>query len=233
MFIIVFAAIVGIFFSSCTKWLDNDDNNYADYKAWGTITCFKSSNDFMIITDDSLKLVPLNTSQLSDYKPIDGQRVEVLYSIDKEQSSVYSDPKQYNVNIFSIDDILTKDILQTNQIDTVAKDGIDPISIWISNNIYTNRKYINIYFKVLTSNLKPHLIYLVSDASKNPIDEEGYYNLEFRHNANGDDYGYYAQGKVSFLLNEEIIADNVKGIRMKIYPIADNIPSEYIINYSK
>lgn len=225
-------------FSSCSDWLDDDDNKY-DYSSIGTIAeNAKDPKSFVVITDDSLALVPVNIDGLSSYKANKGQRVAVYYTLSETKSS-RSDfsPKEYSVRIIQIRNILTKDLLLTNQIDTVKKDGADIISAWISNDCSTGNYYLNIKFNTLGSTMgksPTHYVYLAKDAQKEAVDADGLYSVEFRHNANNDSADAILSGSVSFRLNDASRGDGVNGLKIKVYPMRNEAnPVEYTLKYKK
>src|SRR5574344_1104014 len=63
---------------------------------------------------------------------------------------------------------------------------------------------------------KPHYIYLVNDLTAgNPVNSEGYYCLEMRHDANDDIKQQTSGAYASFILDPECYADGIKGISIK------------------
>lgn len=242
--IVASAALFSV--SSCSDWLNNDKPDY-DQVAFGTITLPAFSSyapldniipikECVIVTDDSLWLYPTNISELSSYKAIEGQRVIVYYKVDKKsnESSRYTGGiNKRSVNIASIQNILTKSILNTNRIDTVKNDPATLYDAYYGSNENTGKRYLNIYFVASSGLYKPHFIYLVNDLSNpNPVNAEGYYCLELRHDANNDVKQTTSGAYVSFILDEACYAPGIKGIRIK-YTTEFNETREVNVPFSK
>jgi len=213
--LLTFCASILFFTSSC----DKDNNSKINYSSYVTISKSFSFGEYSFFSDDSLLFTVNNMSEFSGFDfERDEQRAIIYFNLSDTQSS--SDENQINIDLTQIQPILTKDIIKTDK-DTMATDPLTINQIWISNGGANVKTYINISFSISVTYGAEHSIDLYDDltadqASENlPIDENGYYHLILSHNAN-DDSGFSYTYLTSFALNNEILADNVKGIKLQI-----------------
>ncbi|MCK9624991.1 MAG: NigD-like N-terminal domain-containing protein [Bacteroidales bacterium] len=206
---VAFATLLGT--TSCDEW--NNQNSY-DGVSWGTIAqSVDPTYPFQIVADDTVVFFPSNyVDVLKEYTPVNGQRIAVYYN-NIEATNPYSYPTK-TIEVVQISDILTKSILNTSQIDTIANDKINPASIWYGGGgDLGEHRYLNIKFQVMASGMSTHTVYLVKNLN-NEVDEDGYYHLEFRHDSRGDSQVSYFSGYVSFILDEDSMAEGVKGLKI-------------------
>jgi len=188
----------------------NKDDKFAQWSGVGTIEkLIATSDDFVIVLDGGERLVPNKIIVNNDYE--NGDRIFVKYSITKTV-----DANNYEVDLYDIDRILTKDIIQlTASInDSIGNDPVymNEQNIWISNN------YINFIFSYYGA-YKIHHLNLVK-LYANTHTEDGKLILEFRHNAHNDYSNYLMNGIVSFNLEslKETDMDSVQFVvRVKEY----------------
>lgn len=190
---------------------------------------------YFFVSDDSLKLYPINHADLANYKPKDNSRALVFFYDGGKFEDASTDGSAYNIEIFDLGEILVKDILFTEKIDTTGINKASPLGMWCSGGIYGAERVVNIKFEYLASQYskKTHTINLVQDLkSETPVvDKDGYYCLEFRHNANQEIYdGFSAYGYVSFPLTGEMIKENVIGLKIK-FPTINDGDKEYKVKY--
>ncbi|MDO9154003.1 MAG: NigD-like protein [Paludibacter sp.] len=178
---------------------DKDDDNYSLDHYWVDIATLNNpdnSSFFFFTLDDSTRLWTA-ASALKYYRPKDGQRAIVNYTIlnDKPASSGYN----HDVKLNDVYEVLTKNIfnLTPATADSIGNDYITIEDIWIGSN------FLNVEF-VYQGGHKIHYINLVSDNSKTYTD--GKIHLEFRHNSNGDYPSIYRWGMVSFNLKSLQVA---------------------------
>jgi hypothetical protein len=224
--------------TSCSDWMDDEKLDY-DKIAFGTVTrpipasaTYDNGEipikECIVVTDDSLWLYPTNVSEMTSYKAIEGQRVILYYKYDEGgttasvkyvgaiQGNNVQEIKKKNVKVARIQNILTKGILNTNRIDTVKNDPATLYDACFGSNVNTGKRYLNIYFVAAAGMYKPHYIYLVNDLTAgNPVNSEGYYCLEMRHDANDDIKQQTSGAYASFILDPECYADGIKGISIK------------------
>lgn len=226
------AAALLLFVTSCNNWLFNEDNTKA---TWGTITKSyefpeeETSFPYYIISDDSLLLCPVNHASIANFDPIDGQRVIVYYKPDtteKNESQYWKDVTVVQVNL-----VPTQDMVYSSQKDTLGTDRVEPQFIWLGGGGLGSQRHLNIQYTIYASNTNKHKFNLVRDQHlESPMDSEGYYVVEFCHDANGDpEYANYTN-VISFPLEGECIGVGVKGLKIKIKTITQG-NKEYILNY--
>lgn len=194
----------------------DDDNGYADYPfARATINVIEG-NDYYFSMDDGKTIYPGDTTNIRGYKVKDGQRAHVWMDLLDEKVSGYD----YNARIMYIRDILTKGIIPITEA-TQDSIGNDPVNI---TNVWFGGGYLNIEFQLLGTNnpSDPHMINLVRDENAGEEKTDGYINLEFRHNLNGDYPHEIYYGLVCFkppFTDDE----TAKGLRIKVNTIYEGV----------
>jgi hypothetical protein len=203
--LVVVVAILLTLLPACNK-----DDKFAQWSGIGTIEkLIASSDDFVIVLDGGQRLVPNKIIVNNDYE--NGDRIFVKYSITKTV-----DANNYEVDLYDIDRILTKDIIQLTESinDSIGNDPVymNEENIWISNN------YLNFIFSYYGA-YKIHHVNLVK-LYENTHTEDGRLILEFRHNAHNDFSNVLLNGVVSFDLEsiKETDMDSVQFVvRVKEY----------------
>lgn len=182
--------LIGIIvFTSCNNDDDHPWNNY--YLSVGTVT--KDADSFYINTDKGSVLKPVYSSANPNHLE-EGMRVYVEFSIVEEQDS--SDAYDYAIDIYDIDEILTKSVFQFDTEtpkevkDSIGNDRIQIASSWMSND------YLNVEFQY-SGGARVHYINLVYD-TENPTTDTGEVILELKHNDNNDPYNKRLLGLASF-----------------------------------
>lgn len=196
----------GMFFTSCDDWLENDDK----YRGWCYGVVSKDEKDVSIRTDKGNVLYPESARyHVGSLK--DGERIMAEFFIN---SVLEKDPYKYEIDLYSVQKILTKDIIPFSE-DISDSLGLDPLRIecvWISNG------FINFEFVYLGG--KPGLKHMVNLALHPKNEDEDFYLLEFRHNAYEDPVMNKQYGLVSFpvsgILPLEMNEDDFKEIPLKI-----------------
>lgn len=171
---------------------DDDDNNWDLYYPNALVTVKPvSDNSFFLQLDDSTTLLPTNMTS----SPFGNKEIRALVNY----SEVDKPSEGYNKAIFInwIDSILTKPIAPNLGAENDKIYGTDPVEIindWVT---IAEDGYLTLRFRTLFGdNSKTHYINLLaSPDTANP------YEVEFRHNANGDIYGKEVDALVAFNLN--------------------------------
>jgi hypothetical protein len=194
------------FFQSC---LDDNDNYYLAIATFRTT----ESNDHYFTLNDGEKMHP---QQTSFGKLENGQRVYVYFDILDEKIDGY----KYNIDVKGIEKILTKELFVMNEesVDSIGDDKINITGIWFGDD------YLNINFQFLgTRNpTKLHMVNLVrNDIKEANEEEEGYINLEFRHNAFDDYQAVVLNGIVSF--KGPFTKEGMKGLKVRYNSLHDGI----------
>ncbi len=183
----------------------NKDDQLQQWRGIGTIEKADNSNDeFIINLDGGEKLIPNGVIANNTYDNQD--RIIVTYAITNELGN-----NEYEVDLYDIDRILTKDIIQLTELnqDTIGNDPVftNEENIWIKDN------YINFIFSYY-GGFKTHLINLVK-LSENTHTDDGKLILEFRHNDHDDYSSSLYNGVVSFDL-ESLKEDGLETIEFVV-----------------
>ncbi|MDD2284612.1 MAG: NigD-like protein [Paludibacter sp.] len=177
--------LAGVLFSGCRDDDYSPDNYWVDI---ATVENPQKKSDFFLRLDDSTRLWT-EESDISNYRPSDGQRVIAYYSVlsDKRGTGYYD----YDVKLNDVFEVLTKGIFKMTpeKQDSIGNDPVHVSDMWIGS------KFLNVEFYYLGYS-KTHYINLVSDSTKTYADDK--IHLEFRHNANNDDPFHKRWGIVSF-----------------------------------
>lgn len=188
--LIAIAAVVGsVSLQSC---LDDDDNNYSMRFPNALVTVKTAADEFVFLQlDDKTTLLPTNLKK----SPYNNKEVRALVNYDEvdEPSGIYSQA----VHVNWIDSILTKPFAPDLGEENDAVYGTDPVEIvndWVT---IAEDGYLTLRFRTIYGNSsKPHFVNLLKSN-----DPDAPYEVEFRHNANGDIYGTDGDGLVAFKLD--------------------------------
>lgn len=191
---ISFGILIGFLFVFTGCFDDEDGYSLSD--AWvGTGTIQKANEEALnVLMDNNDLLVPL----ASNYSPNwmdqynNGDRVLLNYTILDEDLN--SSTPRYFIKINSIKDILTKgilDITPENQ-DSIGNDPIVVKDCWMTDSL------LNFQLKYW-GNYKVHFINLVKQPGTLTADGQPF-ELELKHNNNGDDEAFPYTALVSFKL---------------------------------
>jgi len=186
--IILFGSLL---FTGCFS--DDDDNDVLWY-SYGDFIKDESSIGFYINLDSGGKLVPVNTFSTSGLA--DSSRVLITYVIESETGS--GDDLVLSVEISSLSEILTKDIIQLTEEmeDTIGNDGV----ICYDKNIWLSDRHLNVGLYFYGYN-QVHYINLVKPIG-DQVDEDGNQILQLKHNANNDWEYYEYSGIVAFNMED-------------------------------
>lgn len=205
----------------------DNDNKLSSRFTIGTLKIIEG-NEYFFNLDEGDKMYPSDTSYIHNYTLIDGQRVFIHFLPLEEDVPGY----EYNVKLIQLQNILTKDIIPLTEetADSIGNDRVNISTPWISGN------YLNIEYQYYHSNneAKRHMLNLVINETPDaPAPEEGYINLEFRHNAYDDEQRTTGWGIISFKLEE--IADQLQGkdgLKILVNSIYDG-KRTYTVNLNK
>lgn len=187
--LIAVAIISSISLQSC---LDDDDNYYGMRYPNALVTVKTDADQTVFLQlDDKTTLLPTNMKK----SPYGEKEVRALVNYEEvdEPSDIYNQA----VHINWIDSILTKTIAPDLGEENDAIYGTDPVEIvndWVT---IAEDGYLTLRFRTMQGSYSTkHFVNLL--LSKNP---ENPYEVEFRHNANGDTYGSEMDGLVAFKLD--------------------------------
>jgi hypothetical protein len=190
--------VIGFLLTACL-----DDYNRHYYYNDNLVVSFglvqKNTTDasFVINLDNGSIVTPSNTS--TSFTPLDSERVWVRF-IPVSNTKLTDSTFNFLSNIYSIKDILFKDVKKLSQVsaDSVGHDPIIIRDAWISP-----KDILNLEMKFFT-NGSVHYINLLDNGDGNGVANP--YILELRHNARGDANNYLVDAFVSFKLNHLRVA---------------------------
>lgn len=198
--IMAFAVTMG----SCST---DDDNDYLRLMPNALVTVKTAGDACYFQLDDSTTLLPANIkSKLYDGKEV---RALVNYTMTDEKDAKYDAV----INVNWIDSILTKKPVPclATPAENDAKYGNDAVDIvrdWVT---IAEDGYLTLRFRALWGNVKPHSINLI--ANVNPANP---YEVELRHNTNGDPQLRWGDALVAFNLNDVLPDTNGKKVKLTI-----------------
>ncbi len=185
---IVALTAMSVSFQSC---LDDDDNdNSALYRPTAVVTvCPTADGKFSMVLDDETSLVATNMTS----SPFGDKEVRALVNYTEDSS--YNGGKGVHINW--IDSIRTKEPIIIHVDEDGLTYGSDPIEIvrdWVT---VAEDGYLTLRIRTLWDGSgKPHYINLLSG-----MDPYNPYELELRHDAQGDINGQYGDALIAFNLN--------------------------------
>lgn len=194
--------------------LDDDGPSYSDL-AIATIRQIEGK-EYYFSLDDGKKMYPGDITAVQHYPFVDGKRAFVSFNRLEEKVPGYD----YNIQVERIDSILTKDIIPLTEetADSIGDNRINVTYRWVAQG-YLNMEY---QFYGTRNPNKRHMLNLVHNQDTELVDEDGYINLEFRHNSFEDNGGFLGEGLVSFKLDK--VAEEMKtakGLRIRVKTIYD------------
>ncbi len=193
---IIFGFLVGFLFvlAGC-----NDDDGYSLNDMWVGFGIYQGDEDSSkIIMDNGDVLYPIASAYppgWADYLE-NGARIMVNYTILDDNTDDDGNVVSYYVKVNSFKDILMKgimDITPENE-DSIGNDPIIVEDYWMTDSL------LNFKLKYWGYN-EVHFLNLVKEPSKIMAPGIQPYELELRHNANGDDEAIPYTAYVSFSLN--------------------------------
>ncbi len=200
--------LIGIFgFSSLFQSCTNDTDDYSAFiLPTGLVTvCPNADGSFVMNLDDATVLNPTNLKS----SPFGNKEVRALVNYTEIQGSD-SKSVMKNVHVNWIDSIRTKDpVMSVADNDAVyGKDPIEIVQDWVT---VAEDGYVTMRIRTNwgDSNI-PHVINLLT--GDNPEDA---FEMELRHNANGDTEGRVGDALIAFNLNKIPHADEIVKIKLR------------------
>lgn len=193
---------LAISFNACST---DDDNDYWKLVPNALVTVKPVGDGCYFQLDDNTTLFPGNLSK----KPFGDKEVRALvnYTVTDKKNDLYGQV----VNVNWIDSILTKKpvpCLPTSA-ENDAKYGHDAVDIvrdWVT---VAEDGYLTLRFRALWGNVKAHSINLMAN-----VNPENPYEVELRHNTNGDPQLRWGDALVAFNLND--VLPDTKGKTVKL-----------------
>lgn len=189
LFMVTGLLLTATLFNSC---LDDDDNNNVRYP--NALVTAKTAADqtFYLQLDENTTLLPVNIKK----SPYGDKEVRALVNYSKAEGN----PSPYSqcVQLNWIDSILTKPTVPNLFADNDKVYGNDPVEIindWVT---IAEDGYLTLRFRTYWGRtLRPHSVNLLIDPKGDKP-----YEIEFRHNANGDFRERIGDALVAFNLKD-------------------------------
>lgn len=186
---------------------DTDNDNEFVQRPTALVTVYPTTSDgFTMQLDDSTSLVPTNMKA----SPFGEKKVRALVNYTMEERS--NGGNSMNVYVNWIDSIRTKQPVATLGAEDkdVKEYGNDPIEIvrdWVS---VAEDGYVTLRIRTLWGGTAKHIINLVSGMNK-----DNAYELDLRHNAQGDTNGRMGDALIAFDLNS-LWKEQPKEVKIKL-----------------
>lgn len=174
---------------------NDSDGDYARYWAVATVHPL-GENNYYFTTDSNRSIYAGDKSRIIAYEPVEGQRAFIWFNY----LPVAFEGYDYNVELYKIENILTKEVETVTTPTDLALMGDDPIQLvgW-----QLGGGYLTLQFAFRSQGFTTHVVHLVNnEATTGEEAPEGYVGLEFRHNARKDLDGHYGYGYASFRLGD-------------------------------
>ena len=200
--------IVSLF--SCLK--SNDVySNLERTAAYGTV--IGDNQDARILLDDENTILNIVSYATIPIQLKNGNRVFIIFALaDKDNVPAPNTSSEYNVVVFDIKNILTKDyLIQTDLTEEQdAELGADRADI---SNAWVSADYLNLIFYIQIADTGvSHFVNLVLDEARSTNTKK---HFIFRHNAHQDIGPIQSFGRVSFNI-KDIIDNMTSGSEMEI-----------------
>ena len=195
--------LTALTFQSCS---DDDNTDWSKVYPNALVTVKQDGDATYLQLDDNTTLYPKNIK-----KPFGDKEVRALvnYSATDEKSEVYNQVVYVNW----IDSILTKQPVPSlgsteQNAQKYGDDMVDIVRDWVT---IAEDGYLTLRFRTLWGGEKVHYINLVSGV--NPANP---YEVELRHNANGDPKWRWGDALVAFDLNKVLPDTQGKTVKLTI-----------------
>ena len=185
---VILLAMATTLFSSC---LDDNDDNCISFRPTALVTVKPDTDSFFLQLDDSTRLFPVNMTK----SPFGDKEVRALvnYNIEEGKKSAFQ-----KVHINWIDSIRTKMTVPSLGDKNTATYGNDPVEIvndWVT---VAEDGYLTLRVRTRWGyNNKVHYLNLLTG-----VNPENPYEVELRHDANGDSPIQMGDALIAFNLRE-------------------------------
>ena len=124
----------------------------------------------------------------------------------------------------------TKNFVFTYEPDTLGTDRVEPQYLWLAGGGLGTKRYLNLQLYIQAFTPDKHTFAMAYDLNRETPLEDGYYCLEFQHDANEDPmYSNYTT-LISYPLEGPCIEEGVKGLKIKVNTINQGL-KVYTIDY--
>ena len=206
-------------FQSCN---DDDDTDWSQVLPNALVTVKQNGDACYLQLDDNTTLLAQNLKSTV----FGGKEVRALvnYSSTNEKSDLYNQV----VHVNWIDSILTKKPVPSLGSDEAnsekyGNNQVDIVRDWVT---VAEDGYLTLRFRALWGGQKPHYINLVTG-----VNPENPYEVELRHNQNGDAKYRVGDALVAFNLNDALPDTNGKTVKLTIRWKSSNGDKKVDFNY--
>lgn len=186
----------------------NDDDYVYNLGNYEGIVTAKTDTDgtFFLQLDDSTTMLPVNIAS----SPFGEKEVRALINFDYTEDPAGTYDRA--AHIYWMDSILTKPIAADLGEKNDSVYGTDPIDIVRDRFNIAEDGYLSLHFRFITGNrgTKHFINLLPTNNPNNP------YEVEFRHNAYGDNYGGQADGMAAFKLDDTLPDTEGKTVKLTL-----------------
>lgn len=204
----LFAAFAVIAFSACN---DSDGDYPSNKKIMTSYTL--EGGDYYFLRDNGEKLYAGDKSRVTGYTAKDRQRVIIWFNLLSKKAEGYN----YNIALYAVGEIYTgesKTVSSQEELDALG----DAATSIVPDYGSLSSEWLTLYVGYPVADNSKHDFTLVINKVEAPEQtEEGYLDVELRHNPGGDTPGYTKWHYISFdLASISSELEGKKGISMRI-----------------
>lgn len=186
--LLLVAAFSAITFSSCM----DTEGDYPQYMNFVTVRTIPNSQDFYFEADNGQTIYPSDKSKAGSYEPEDGKRALIMFNF-LTQIEGYN----YNIKLYQISNMFTgkaRAITTQEELDAI-KD--DPIGLYGAR---LTKTYLTLHVLYPVNDNEKHKFEVIINEVKPTITNEGYLDIELRHDNGGETQGSTQGSYISFNL---------------------------------
>lgn len=197
------AALPVLAFTSCN---DDSDGDYPRYTPLITTVHTLDGNDYYFQRDNGQTLYPSDKSRVPGYKAEERKRALIWFNL-LEGIEGYD----YNIALYAVDEIYTGTSEVVTDAARLEELGNDPTGFDSRLESFNlTKEWFTFYALYAVSDNSKHAFTLIVNETEEPEQtNEGYLDVELRHNAGGDTQGYDKGYYISFDLSG--IAERLEG----------------------
>lgn len=230
-------AVASLLLTACS----DDESDYPQYGAYVTVavptpapTAYADAPAYYFLSDEGDKIAAGDVSRIRKYETQneegvskDGNRAFIYFNYINQPLPGF----KYNVALYQIVDILSKDVEIATTSEQVTAAGDDAMSM---EEAEIRGEWLDITFSLFTTKIAKHKMSLLDNQTATaPADMPADYQyLEFRQNADGINGSYRANGYVSYKLGDDYhpAKTGKKGLYIRVNTIGDAV-KYYKIEY--
>lgn len=212
------AALAAVALPSC----NNNDGDYPSYAYFVTVHPIQlaGSSDYYFTLDDQKTAYPSDKSRIGAYTAKEGQRAVIYFNTLSEKREGYD----YNIALYELQDIYTGSARIITDPEEMKALPDDKFSYGGSK---LTKRYLTSLLAYPVNDNKKHKFELIYDQSMPQTQaEEGYLDVQLRHDRGGETSGVASEYYVSFDLTElQSLLEGKKGINLRINTQLNDVKS--------